>query len=164
MTYVTGGECGLTKPRDRRKWNRLGFNTLPCSFNSKMVCSGVTRRTFFCPLHDNLFLDLLDWYFMGGIRDDDTGPLTIRGVPGLKSKEVSLWFDSDFHALEVYCIWKVTGQFQMTYTLCREFRRAWCRYYVRLKPMDVKRPRWMRGHECWKGTSIEFCKRYGVQM
>lgn len=101
---------------------------------------------------------------MGGIRDEESGGIGVLDVPGLKSKEISLWFDNDFHALEIYCEWKQTGYLRMTYQLCREFRRAWCRYYVRLRPAEVRRPRWMRGWTCWQGASVEWCKNNGVAI
>mgnify|MGYP001193024438 CR=1 FL=1 len=98
---------------------------------------------------------------MGGIREDGAGVRDPKALPGLKCREIAIWFDSDFMALDAYCEWKATGVLRMHPRLCREFRRAWCRYFVRLAP-GGRPPKWLRGYSRWAGVSIEYQRRHGV--
>lgn len=127
-----------------------------------MPCRGQDKRSFLCPIQDGPFTDLLDFYFMGGITDDGPGVRDPKAVPKLKCKEIAIWFDSDFVALDAYCAWKVTGDLWMQPGLCREFRRAWCRYYARLTPPEVRPPRWFKGFSRWTGASLEYQRQHGV--
>ena len=99
---------------------------------------------------------------MGGIREEGAGVRDMQAVPQLKCKEIACWFDDDFRALDIYCEWKRTGVLEMHPRLCREFRRAWCRYFVRMKPLDVRVPKWLRSNGDWTGVSVEYQRRRGV--
>jgi hypothetical protein len=99
---------------------------------------------------------------MGGMRDDGFGVRDPNALPGLKCIEIACWFDDDFQALDAYCQWKRTGHLQMTRGLCREFRRAWCRYYARHAPLRVKPPKWFKGFSRWLGVGIEYQRKHGV--
>lgn len=86
-----------------------------------------------------------------------------QAVPRLKAIEIACWFDSDFAALDAYGQWRRTGLLDMTLSLCQQFRRAWCRYYVRFKPLDVKKPAWLQEQGKWTGISVEWSKTHGVR-
>jgi hypothetical protein len=160
--------------------NRLSVFTSNCQFNPRLRCRGQSPKSFHCPLQDDQFTDLLDFYFMGGKREDPLPgiiiPRDVQAIPQLQCKQIAVWFDSDFHALEQYCTWKcaISGAWEtegdvlrrtlgMTYRLCNEFRRAWCRYYVQTQPLEVQKPRWMRGWEQWRGSSVARAQAHGVE-
>ena len=145
--------------------NKLDIS-MRCRQNPTYACPGQSKKSYLCPIEDGPFVALLDLYFMGGYRDRDDipSPRTPDAIPGLKCREIACWFDDDFRALDAYCLWKATGKLEMTPRLCREFRKAWCRYYVRLMPLHIKRrPVWMGGFGKWKGVSVGWSKQWGIR-
>ena len=141
---------------------RLRFFTHKCTFRRQLSCKNQPKKgPIFCPIQDDGFTRLLDFYFEGGIKENDiSGVHDPRAVPRLKCIEIACWFDDDFHALEVYCHWKKTGILRMTSNLCQQFKRAWSRYYVRLKPLNVKRPKWHREDVKWQGISLGWTRNH----
>lgn len=144
-----------------RKCNRLPI-FVQCPHNSRLACKGQNRKTYLCPIQDAGFTAALDFYFEGGIRNEYGAPIPVdpNAVHSLKCIEIATWFDNDFRALEAYCTWKHIGFLSMSPRLCREFRDAWCRYFVRMQPLGVIKPAWMRGYSKWQCVSIGF-QRHG---
>ncbi len=118
-----------------------------CSHNHRMPCHWQP-----CSIDDLRFTRFLDRYcekFGSRPSTDLSGAPGSRDfmrqtIPDLLSLEVASWFD-DREALERYAAWKDNQTLRMDADICREFRWAWCRWFVRMGPLGVHRPAWMRG-------------------
>lgn len=145
-----------------------------CKYNPKYPCKGQSYRRFLCPIEDGHFTGLLDFYFLGGLSEESKGVRDPNAIPGLLSLEISSWFD-DSKTLDAYCTWKATEKrrdededrfnkraLRMHPKLCRQFRRAWCRYFVRYGLPGERKPEWMKGWDCWKGQSVEYQRSWGI--
>lgn len=133
-----------------------------CRYNQRVICKNQHKGVFCCPIQDSRFTALLDFYFEGPDRSEARGVRDPRAVQNLKQIEIASWFDDDFSALDVYGQWKVSGKLSMTQTICRQFRRAWARYYTRLQPLGQKPPNWLKGYTKWRGVSLGYQKKFGV--
>lgn len=169
------------RPRKKAHFRKLRFFTLRCDFNGRYPCKRQHPKSFVCPLQDEDFLRHLDFYFMGGLWDEGQEPEVYHEriddpapIPKAHCKQIALWFDEDFRALDAYCAWKGSRKWEgeseedfnvrvlrMRPSLCRQFRRSWCRYYVQT---HQKRPRplWMHSIKDWFGKSIEFQRKRGI--
>ena len=170
------------RPRKKAQFRRLRIFTQRCDFNGRYPCKRQHPRNVICPLQDEDFLRHLDFYFMGGQWDEDQEPDEVfheriddpAPIPKAHCKQVALWFDEDFRALDAYCHWKGSRKRRdeteedfnartlgMRPSLCKQFRRAWCRYYIQT---HQKRPRplWMLGLKVWRGKSIEYQRQHGI--
>lgn len=77
-------------------------------------------------------------------------------TPDTLSLEVSGWFD-EHGTLERFARWRVENRsLRVSRAMCEDFRRAWCRWFVRLQPLGVMRPRWMRGHDEYKRIAFGY--------
>lgn len=163
------------KPRHRRSYRRLPILLPRCDFNRKYPCKRQHPKTWLCPIQDPGFLGLLDFYFMGGMHDEAGGIRDMHAVPQLMCKEIACLFDDDFRALDLYCAWKASRKledessiefmrrtFHVTPRLCRQFRRAWCRYFVRFKPLEIRAPSWLESYGDWKGMSVGYQQQRGI--
>ena len=125
-----------------------------------LPCWNQSRRAFLCPIEDRRFVRLLDYYFDGIKSDDIPGVRDPRALKNLKSIEIAVWFDNDFLGLMAWGTYKLTGEIRMTKFLCNEFRKAWARYFVRLKPFGVIAPKWLGGYSRWAGISMGYQKKF----
>jgi len=150
--------------RGRLNSARLRIFAPKCTFNGSFACKGQDKKTFLCPIQDARFTGLLDFYCEGGVWEKDAPPgeFDPNAVPRLKSIEIACWFDNDFTALDSYCAWKGSGKLNMTPAMCRQFKVAWARYYVRMRPLNQRKPKWLKGESSYQGVSLRWARDHGL--
>jgi len=138
----------------------MGKTEQICPWNSHEMCREVHTRKGRCPLLHTQWTKLLDLYLerSNTLKSKDItlynpgDPMRSTSLPWLML-EVPNWFDDpDF--IRIYALYRYSGTLAMSRELCKGFRAAWARWYVRLRPLGVIRPRWLRGESRYRRLSV----------
>jgi len=138
----------------------MGKTEQICPWNRHEMCGEVHTRKGRCPLLHTQWTKLLDLYLeRSNILKSPNLMVSGQGNPVKASEppwlmlEVPNWFDDpDF--IRIYALYRYSGVLRMSEEVCKGFRAAWARWYVRFRPLDVIRPRWLRGESRYRRLSV----------